>query len=109
MKMKRFTDCRCDSDRDNCGLCAAGIAECYDGCPFYFKVKKPTNADRIRSLFKRTFPRKRLYWYQYYGVGGGITAYGVGDAKRKAWERAKIHYSSVTFDQFCKEVCISKF
>jgi hypothetical protein len=48
--MKKFTDCRNNADRDKYGLCAAGIAECYEGCPFYMKQKTPTNADRIRSM-----------------------------------------------------------
>ena len=45
-----FDDCRNNADRDKYGLCAAGLGKCESDCVFYMRTKKPTNADRFRSM-----------------------------------------------------------
>ena len=65
--------------------------------------------NRLIGLINRLLhPAKNRYWVRYDGWGGMVYAYGMGHAKRCAWERVKQHYPSVTFEWFCKDVCVKK-
>ena len=57
---------------------------------------------RVRHWFTRTFPRKRLYYVRYSGWSGCVRAYGVGNAKKKAYKHFRDYIRpDTTFSDFC--------